>query len=476
MGCVDVTETVQAILQALEESEFEAYVVGGAVRDLLLGTEPHDYDIVTSASPDQITGVARTKGWRTVENLGRNFGVVVIVIAGVAVETATFRGESYGKDSHRPEKIWQAHTLREDVLRRDFTVNAMAMDCRGKVYDFVGGRRDLADKRLVTVGDAASRFQEDALRMFRLCRLVGQLDFLPDTDSIKGLGAAFSRVSGLSLERVRYEIERLLVTPAVAKGLDVLVQSGLSECSCRRKVNGSYEAVLIMPELTHLVNTPQTKPYHIFDAWIHTLSVVQHTPPDLTVRYAALFHDVGKGLPGIRGFHDGRLTDYGHDKKSEEIAIQVLTRLGVGPKRVQRVAWLVKNHMKFHSLANDSGNDASRWIRQEALSGNFRYTADLVEAFAQEKDLAIADVIGCGWLFSSTKGTASFGDCLIDMATMMPINTRDLRYSKDLLTLCGPETGECLQNLLRRVQMGQLENKEEPLQAAAAHWLARKHR
>ena len=164
------------LLTALEDAGFEAYVVGGAVRDLLMGKEPHDYDITTSARPEDIRAVAEKEGWHTVEIHGEAFGIVVVVVGGQTFEVATFRGEAYGEDSHRPDTVWYADTLREDVLRRDFTVNAMAMDWRGDIYDYVGGQKDLRKKRLVTVGDPVRRFQEDALRLFRAWlrrRLIG---------------------------------------------------------------------------------------------------------------------------------------------------------------------------------------------------------------------------------------------------------------------------------------------------------------
>ena len=166
-------------LKILNAAGYEAYVVGGAVRDMLLGIEPGDYDITTNAHPEQIAAILRTAGYTLAEKLGENFGVMVAVTEGHALEIATFRNEryAYGQDAHRPAEVWYCDTLEEDLSRRDFTVNAMAMDRNGTLYDFHNGQQDLKAKLLRTVGDSKKRFAEDALRMYRACRFVAQLDF-----------------------------------------------------------------------------------------------------------------------------------------------------------------------------------------------------------------------------------------------------------------------------------------------------------
>ena len=267
-------EQVNRILTVLEEAGHEAYIIGGAVRDILMHQKPHDFDIVTSARPDTVIEVLRGHDIQTTDLVGKSFGVVVATLEGKQYEIATYRTERYGADSHRPEEITYADTLEEDVLRRDFTVNGMAMNRYGEVIDLVGGRRDIKHKTLRTIGNAQERFEEDALRLFRACRFVAKLDFLPSKDLLEAMPKAFHRVPGLSLERVRNEINRLMLEPAVAKGLDVLVQSRLAECSCRVVENGAAREVPILPELDHLVDLPQEKDFHEFDGWYHTLAVV----------------------------------------------------------------------------------------------------------------------------------------------------------------------------------------------------------
>lgn len=469
-------QSVRKVLTALNDAGFEAYVVGGAVRDLLMRREPHDYDLTTAARPEEIRRIVAKQGWHTAAIRGERFAVTVLVVDGKVIETATFRGESYGGDSHRPERVWYADSLREDVLRRDFTVNAMAMDKDGHLYDYVNGRNDVKKKRLVTVGEPQRRFREDALRLFRACRFAGQLDFQPVKELQRAMPAAFDRVSGLSLERVVSEIDRLLVTPAAYKGLDILVRSGLGDCSCRQKVNGVYLPVPILPELSHLPQTPQSRPFHAYDAWVHTLAVVAHTPPSLTVRYSALFHDVAKGLPGIRGRHDGRLTDYGHDACGAAMAVDILRRWQKSPDLIRRVSWLVKTHMKFHYFSNTGQGDLHKWLRREAQQGPFKRTAELMEAVEQATALACADIIGCGRAAAETAGTAEFGRFLADLACQMPVSTRDLAYDRRLPSHCGKLTGNCLKNLLLRVQSNELDNDAETLFQAAEKWLKRQEK
>lgn len=464
---------VRRVLRAFNDAGYEAYIVGGAVRDLLMGRIPHDYDVTTSARPDDIRALAEKEGWHTVEIQSERFGIVVIVCQGKTIETATFRGESYGSDSHRPDTVWYADTLREDVTRRDFTVNAMAMDADGRIYDYVGGQKDLKKRRLVTVGDPVRRFREDALRLFRACRFTGQLDFMPDKALTRAMPKAFGRVPGLSLERVISEMDRLMTTPAAYKGLDVLVRTGLCDCSCRRKENGIYEEIPILPELTHLVTTPQSKPFHLFDGWFHTLATVANTPADLTIRYAALFHDVAKGMPGIRGIHKGRYTDYGHDAKGAEMTREILLRWHKAPAFADRITWLVRTHMKFHYFANTDQGDVNKWLRHEALDGPFRRSADLVEAVGQATALAIGDIKGCGHVEADTSGTESFGEYMALLASRMPVSTKDLAYDRRIPDLCGRRTGACLKTLLKRVQNKALQNDADILAEAAGKWMKR---
>ena len=401
---IQFPDYVTKTLNILNAAGYEAYVVGGAVRDLLLGLEPGDYDIATNGRPEQIAAVLRNAGYLLAEKLGENFGVVVAVTEGRSLEIATFRNERYvyGLDAHRPAEVWFCDTLKEDLSRRDFTVNAMAMDSRGNLYDYYGGQKDLEAKVIRTVGDPRKRFAEDALRMYRACRFVAQLDFtyvegndapedvrggydevltveqnlriamekagktvpenmktmgpdaqlthgpavtgsdgsardglLQDDGTATGLpfgqpGTKYylkkryvfdiSRCRNLSLERVKTELDKMLVGKAAGKGLSLFLSSGLANAQCRVRDKGSETFVDVLPELAHLPALPQNIRFHCYNVWEHILAAVDKGPRELTLRWALLLHDVAKGLPGIRGATpDGYPNDHGHEKESAKM-------------------------------------------------------------------------------------------------------------------------------------------------------------
>ena len=528
-------------LQILNAAGYEAYVVGGAVRDLLLGLEPGDYDVTTSGRPEQVAAVLRAAGYSLAEKLGENFGVVVAVTEGRALEIATFRNEryAYGQDAHRPAEVWYCDTLKEDLSRRDFTVNAMAMDSEGNLFDYYGGQQDLRAKLLRTVGDPRKRFAEDALRMYRACRFVAQLDFtyvegndtaeavlgeydesltveqnlriamekagkdvpenmktmgpdaqlthgpaISETKSVLQDGAArkgslqdnreqgasaqdgllrddalcggegtktlsfgqpgtkyylkkryvfdVSRCRNLSLERVKTELDKMLLGKAAGKGLALFLSSGLADVQCRVREKGSETFVDVLPELVHLPGLPQNIRFHCYNVWEHILAAVDQGPRELTLRWALLLHDVAKGLPGIRGTTpDGYPNDHGHEKESAIIAETILTRLRYPRPFVQRVRWLVAKHMRFAPMMIYQNNTLLRWIRSEATSGAFRTEKEMTEAFSQLTEVFLADM-GATWAGVLQEPVMEEGRRLGEEAVLiarerMPVHTSDLK-------------------------------------------------
>ena len=452
------------ILQTLQEAQQEAYIVGGAVRDIQMGRMPHDYDIVTSAMPEVVIDVLRTAGFTTTNVVGASFGVVVVSYEEHSYEVATYRSEQYGDDSHRPVAVQYPSTFLEDVQRRDFTINGLALTESGQIRDEVGGLQDIEHRRLCTIGSSKERFQEDALRMFRLCRFAGQLGFSIDSSTWAGIEPNLYRVEGLSLERVRIEIEKMLLSDHVDLALDALVRSHLNEQCCQQTIEGKPRRIPILPELTHLVDLPQAPEHHVHDGWRHTLAVVKGVPQNLVLRWAALLHDVGKGVEGVRGFHNGRITDRNHDRVGAQMTRDILTRLGYAKEFVNLVVWLVERHMRFHFYVDNASADLRKWMQKEARDGVFRGTKDLVIAMEYLKELGVADVIGSGT--KDPHPSDAYGSRMVSLAQTMPVHTKDLHYDKGLPALVGPYVKEVMQTLLQRVQNGDILNTPEALQEA----------
>lgn len=478
----------RAILAALNEAGFAAYLVGGAVRDLLLGLTPEDFDITTSARPEQVLSLCRQKNWPTVDKLGHNFGCVIILLDGAATEVTTFRGERYdGGDAHRPAATWYCDTLEEDLSRRDFTVNAMALDLNGALYDYYGGQRDLAGRLLRTVGDPQRRYQEDALRMLRACRFTAQLGFtyVQDGGDCGPCGMQASpyylprsyrfpveRCRGLSLERVRRELEKLLLSQYAGRGLMLLMATGLLGASCRVRQNKQDLAVPLLPEALHLLGLPQNPRFHLYDTWEHTLLAVDNSPRQLTIRWALLLHDLGKGLPQIRTTNkEGQPSDPGHEAQSALMAREILTRLRYPDSFVRLVVWLVAQHMRFAPMLLTGEKTLLRWVRSEAASGLFKSSAQMTEAYALLAEVFLADM-GATHARENLQLMAegrALGEQAVELTrTRMPVAPSDLAVNgRDLLTLLPQDKlQQTFSYLLERVQSGNLPNEREALLAA----------
>lgn len=497
------------VLKAMNKAGFSAYIVGGAVRDILLGIIPHDYDITTDALPEETKVVCEQNHWQVIDNLGNNFGCVVTVVDGNPCEITTFRGERYTqKDAHRPSEVWFCKELKEDLSRRDFTINAMALDANGTLYDYFNGKEDLEHKVLRTVGNPIQRFQEDALRMFRACRFVAQLGFtyvqqdnllpsfgMPATPYTLPLSFSWpvETCSGLSLERVRAELEKLLVSPFAGKGLMLMLATGLNRQYCRVKENGQFQTIPILPELDHLVGLPQNKRFHMYDTWEHTLQAVDNSPRDLTIRWTMLLHDVAKGLPGVRGLTpDGHPNDHGHEAESAKMSVNIMDRFRYNEKFSKRVIWLVAEHMRFapilfykHLSTDPQYTDPVnirktllKWLRHEATSGQFRTQKDLTEAFQQLKQVYLADMGAtyAGRQPAMMQEGAELADEVIRIAKdNMPVANMDLNINgKELLELIAPnQIKDILKYLLERVQSQNLPNEKTALKNAVHKKLAK---
>ena len=338
-------DTATRIVRALRRAGHEAYFVGGCVRDLVRGTEPDDYDVVTSAKPDDV----RSLFPRTVP-VGEAFGVVLVVEGGRNYEVATFRTEGPYEDGRRPSRVEFA-TIEEDVRRRDFTVNGLLMDPEtGEVVDHVGGRRDIAEKVIRTIGEPGARFAEDHLRILRAVRFAANLGFEMDAGTFDAVKRGAASIERISAERVREELAKLLTRGGARQGFDRLAETGLLH--------------QILPEAEAMCGCEQPPEFHPEgDVWAHVLRMLDLLPEggDARLAWGVVMHDIGKPVTrseDARGVHF-----YGHTKKGEEIAGRVMRRLRFSNADIESVTALVHHHMRFMHVKEMRPNRLKRFLR-----------------------------------------------------------------------------------------------------------------
>ncbi|MDF2875829.1 MAG: cca [Sporomusa sp.] len=456
-------ETAGEIMKVLAAAGYEVYIVGGAVRDIVRGIEPVDIDLTTSAIPAEIIAISVRQGWRAI-TVGAAFGVVIIVANERNYEVATFRCERYGADSHRPEAVEFGVNLAEDLARRDFTINAMAMGTDGRIVDLFGGQQDLAAKLIRTVGNPHNRFAEDGLRMFRAARFAARFGFTIESGTMAAISANLGRVNGLSVERVRSEIEKTLLADFASLGLEVLRKTGLLGAACQAKEQGRTYSIPILPELEHLNELPQNPKYHRYDAWRHTLATVELIAPEPSLRWGALLHDVAKGWPGIRTVNrEGQPSDPGHDKAGSQTAIAILARLRVERRVFERVGWLIRQHLVFPEAERKA---VLRWLKR--LAGDFKSSSQFTAALTQLFILHQADRLA-GHTQPKLAGLETVKEITSNLMQEVPFFPEQLRLCGQEIAAKiggGPGVGSFQQNLLERIQAGQLSNTRNALVAA----------
>ncbi len=335
-----MNESAKQVIKTLQAAGHSAYFVGGCVRDYLMGVPYQDIDIATSARPTAVLAL-----FDVAIPTGLDYGTVTVCLAGERFEVTTFRRDYQYADGRRPNVVSFSAHIAEDLSRRDFTINAMALDLEANVIDPFGGLADLKAKLIRTVGVAAERFAEDKLRKLRAVRFAAQKNFrLSD-----GLRAALQddpNLVGVSVERIFDEFNKILLSEHPAYGLRLLAD-------CRLLAE-------ISPKLAAMVGFDQKNPHHKYDLFEHTLRVVAALPADLTLRWAALLHDVGK-LDTMTIGDDGVGHFYDHQSQSVLIANQLLNRLKAPKKLNRAVANLVKHHM-YRPVLKDKA--LRRWLNK----------------------------------------------------------------------------------------------------------------
>jgi len=344
---IDERELLGLLERAAEDLDLKAWVVGGYVRDKLLG-RPH-------ANPDVVVenGDALTLARHFAEISGapppvtfERFGTAQVTLPGHLVEFVTARSESYAPDSRKPDV--RPATLEEDLLRRDFTINTMLMDTRGAIHDPLGGRKDLEARRLRTPADPERTFSDDPLRMLRAIRFVAELGFEPAPDLVPAMRKLKTRLAPpvISVERIADELRKMLVSPGPGRALRLLDEADLLE--------------VILPEIAATKGVPQSG-YHTHDVFGHTVLTVEGTPPDLLLRVAALFHDAGKPATA-----KGDGTFLGHEEVGADIARAALERLRFSLKEIDAVTRLVRLHLRPVFYKSEWTDGAVRRLARDA--------------------------------------------------------------------------------------------------------------
>jgi len=334
----------RTVIDKLRGSGHQAWLVGGSVRDLLLGAQPKDFDISTDARPHRIMSLFPNSG-----RVGAHFGVVLVRDALAQVEVATFRSDSDYTDGRHPESVHFESDPRQDVLRRDFTINGLLMDpATGHVLDYTGGRADLERRVVRAIGDPAVRFREDHLRLLRAVRFAARLGFAIDPATFAAIQRDHALILKVSAERIRDELARILTEGGARRGFELLDESGM--------------LAGILPEVAAMKGVEQPPEYHPEgDVWVHTLTLLEGLRhPSLTLALGALLHDVGK--PPTFRVAD-RIRFDGHVEAGVHLAHAILHRLRFSSEETERVEALVANHMKFKDLEHMRDSTLKRFLR-----------------------------------------------------------------------------------------------------------------
>jgi poly(A) polymerase len=351
------------IVRRLQELDHTAYFAGGCVRDLLLRIAPKDFDVATSATPEQVMAA-----FLRTESVGAHFGVVLVIDKigeeRVATEVATFRHDGAYSDGRRPDAVRFSKDPREDVLRRDFTINGLLLnavafdegdrveDC---VLDFVGGRSDLEAKLLRAIGEPQRRFEEDKLRMLRAVRFATRLDFSIEQRTMQAIQNHAAEIAVVSAERVRDELTKILTEGAARRGVELLDESGL--------------LAVLLPELTKMHGVEQPPQYHPEgDVWVHTLMLLDHLQAGAspTLAWGMLLHDVGKPAtftPPDPAKQGDRIRFNGHVEVGIAIARAILNRLRFSNEDSEQILALIQHHMQFGDVIKMKQSTLKRFLR-----------------------------------------------------------------------------------------------------------------
>lgn len=443
---IQMPEAANYIIQTLMAHGYEAYIVGGCVRDSILGRTPQDWDITTSATPEQTKALFR----RTIDT-GIEHGTVTIMMDHVGYEVTTYRVDGKYEDHRRPKEVTFTASLLEDLKRRDFTINAMAYNEQEGLVDIFGGAEDLRRGIIRCVGVPQERFDEDALRILRAVRFAAQLDFEIEAKTRQAIREKAEFLRDISAERIQVELTKLITSDHPERIIDAY-ELGIT--------------AIVLPEFDTMMETPQHTVYHKYDVGRHTVAVMQNIDATPVLRWTALLHDSAK--PECRTTDEQGVDHfYGHPKAGKAIARRVLRRMKLDNDTIQRVERLVE----WHDFGLD-GTVTKKKLRR-ALN---QMGPDLFDDYAK---LRRADMLGQSdymqekkqqdyrHLLEMYREIREAQECLL---------IRDLKLDgKDLIAMGvqpGPDMGKILNDLLQQVlEEPQLNTKEKLKELVQIKWL-----
>ncbi len=423
-----IPEKVKKIIVKFQKNKAEIYIVGGAVRDLILGREINDWDFTTNLTPEEMKQLFPKNSF-----YNNSFGTLSIVEKdGEIFEVTTFRTERGYSDGRHPDEVKWGKTLAEDLERRDFTINAIALNFQSPISNFqiidpFGGQKDLENKLIRTVGNPDERFNEDALRLIRAVRIAGQIGFDIEEKTLESIQKNANLINNIAGERVRDELFKILLSPTPSAGIGLLRKSGLLE--------------QIMPELVNGVDMIQ-KGHHVDDVWTHNLKTLDNCQSKNPVtRLAALLHDVGKPK-SMKGEGEKR-TFHNHEIYGSRTAVQIGKRLKLSNKDLDQLFRLVRWHM-FTVQETQTDKAVRRFIRNVTLD----YIDEMI-------DLRRADRLGSGAKETSWRWEL-FKQRIVEVQKQ-PFAVKDLKVSGvDVMEILGikpgPKVGEVLNEIFKEVE------------------------
>ncbi len=424
------------IVKRLRDEGYESYLAGGCVRDMVLGKMPQDYDISTNAKPDEIARI-----FPNTIPVGAQFGVLLVMIEGEAFEVASFRHDGPYLDGRRPTHV-RYGSLQEDIFRRDFTINGMVYDpITGQIIDLVGGRKDLERKLVRAIGNPRARFEEDRLRMVRAVRFAASLDFTVEIETFDAIRELAPTVKQISWERIGEEVTRILTEGGAKKGFELLDRAGLLK--------------ILLPEIEAMKGIEQSPDYHPEgDVFIHTMLTLGHLDsPTETLAYGCLLHDVAKPVCIRRD--EQRLTFYGHTEKGAEMAEEVLKRLKRSRATWERVAYLVRNHLRHVQAPQMRLSTLKRFLGEDGIDELLELTR--IDALSANGDLQ------------------HYRFCKQKLAELEEeeIHPEPLLRGRDLIAM-GFSPGPNFQTILKQVEEaqlgGELSSREEAMEWVNKHY------